>query len=279
MGGLEVEQLDFGHIGLSQFPDLFPLGVHLTDTFFPLYGHQRVAVFQPDRVPDAFRLNRPDLLAVQVVLDNFPFAHVGNQQGAGRSHADVPELAVRSLDCRWNGDHFHRGAGGRVNDHRLGGVAVAHDQHSIIPDRLAGVDFGSPGSHVFPHQFFVGIDHSRTRHPRENDLAVFQQRRVVKLLSSPIRLANRNRIGPDHLATPHEEHGLVGLARIPLTGVQEIMLRQTLSRQLNRSRGGLRPHRTGEKSAATQANGQTESPKFSHGLSPCFRVKGVSSAF
>ena len=75
---------------------------------------------------------------------------VRHQQIPRLGQANVPELRVRAFDRAGNRNLLFDVARRGVDDHRLGRIAVAHDQDPIRADGLAGVNFRSRRRGIIP---------------------------------------------------------------------------------------------------------------------------------
>jgi len=149
----------------------------------------------------------------------------GGQQGAILRHTNVPELAMGTVYCCWNRYLLLDRSGRRIDDHRLGGIAVAHDENAVLADRLNGVDLGAFRRVVMPKDFLIWTYHARPGHAGEKNIAIRQLRSVVKFLISPALRLQWHRVLPyDLAAADNKNRLLLRFPGIPLAGIEKRML-------------------------------------------------------
>ena len=127
-GLLESREPVVGNLGRTKCPHRIS-----TAGYFPHTDHvsdQQVAVRKRRDAPGRVGRERPQLVAVEVVLHHFVKLRVGDDHGSIRGEPDVTELPVRSDRMPSGKNDFPlRDTGDDVHHARYGGIAVDDKQH------------------------------------------------------------------------------------------------------------------------------------------------------
>src|ERR1017187_7447913 len=146
-----------------------------------------------------------------------------HQQRAGRGEPGMSEMAVYTFRIFDRDDKLALGlASDDVHNDDFRGIAVLHVEHLIGADWLRSMDLRARRSVIVPELLFITVDQGYAELVREKHVSVREQDGIADFALS------RGIVKfPGDLAATHDVHVL----RLGLSGVEEIMLRQTLPGQ------------------------------------------------
>ena len=213
-------------VGGVQFPHGLPLTVDLLNLALAAGDEQVARLRHLLHAPGQHATPAVNLLAVACKLVDAAHSHIRHKQRAATRQAGIAELAVHgSFLVDGQLKLAHDAALGDFHHHGLSRFAVLHKHHMRPADRLDGVNLRSFRRRIAPDGL-RGLCHlSYAILMGHQDMSVAHQHGIADLTALQPVL-----IGPAHLSVLHDEHPSL----LALSGIEEVMPRQTLIRLLCR---------------------------------------------